>query len=89
MSEENTFEAQIQAIKTEILKKVGPAASIRTLGKQEALPSDKTIRNLRSLRKIPQDIFFLSPNGILADTARFLEWWGSRCSRLGGGAVND
>lgn len=82
MTTENNFEARLEKIKVDIAKRLGPAASIRALGNQEALPAEKTIRNLRSLGKIPSDIFFRGPSGILADTDRFLDWWGSRCSQV-------
>jgi hypothetical protein len=76
-----TFSMQIEIIKSDLLRRLGPAASIRILGSEKALPAAKTIRNLKSQGKIPTNVFFRCPSGILADTEKFLDWWVSHCNR--------
>lgn len=85
MEDTNTdinFKQQMEWIKAELLRQIGPVSSISKLGAHDALPAKQTIRNLRSIGGIPENIFFRGPTGILVDTEKFLDWWASRCTCL-------
>ena len=69
-----------QSILDDLAPILGPAFPISHCNKIPALPAGKTIRNMRSLRQIPEDCFVREGNRILIVTKPFLAWFGSRLS---------
>ncbi len=69
---------QIEALLDRMRKVLPPVLSLPDFDKNPALPASKTIRNMRSARTIPDEIFIRDGRRVLVDMASFLDWWGPR-----------
>ena len=67
-----------QSILDNLAPILGPAFPISHCDQIRAFPAGKTIRNMRSLRQIPEDCFIREGSRVLIVTEPFLEWFSSR-----------
>lgn len=58
-----------------------PVLPLADFDQHPALPSAKTIRNMRSLRSVPNELFVRDGKRVLVDTVSFLDWWGARLTQ--------
>jgi hypothetical protein len=66
---------EIEIIINKLANRLGPVFPLSKLNEEPALPATQTIRNLRSLKRIPADIFIKDGRRVLIITDRFLSWW--------------
>ncbi|MBG0790947.1 MAG: hypothetical protein H0S80_10670 [Desulfovibrionaceae bacterium] len=69
---------QIETILARMREIFPPAMPLAEFDRHPALPSAKTIRNMRSARTIPTELFFRDGRRVLVDVPAFLAWWGQR-----------
>jgi hypothetical protein len=69
---------QLQTIIERMRGILPPVLPLADFDKHPALPATKTIRNMRSTRSIPADLFFRDGSRVLVDMVAFLDWWGQR-----------
>lgn len=70
--------SQISSIVDRLRAHLPPVLPLADFDQHPALPSAKTIRNMRSLRTVPNELFVRDGKRVLVDTVRFLDWWGAR-----------
>ncbi len=74
---------QVEKMIARLKESLPPFIAMRDLDRAEysALPSPKTIRNLKCSGKIPADCFIKDgPRRVIIDMEAFLAWWGPRLS---------
>lgn len=72
---------QIEDLKKALRAELGAATTIKVLGQHPAMLTQKTLRNLKSLKVIPKNVFLHTPKGVIVITDAFLDWYFSRASR--------
>lgn len=71
---------QIKSILDDLKYRLGPAFPISQFDREPALPAAKTIRNLRSARCLPENMFIRDGRRVLVITEVFIPWYGKRLS---------
>lgn len=75
--------SQISSILDRLRSHLPPVLPLADFDQHPALPSAKTIRNMRSLRTVPNEMFVRDGKRVLVDVAAFLVWWGERLQSEG------
>ncbi|MGE4421492.1 MAG: hypothetical protein AB7D39_04285 [Pseudodesulfovibrio sp.] len=69
---------QLESILERLREALPVALPLSDFDRHPALPAAKTIRNMRSARSIPTNLFFRDGTRVLVDRDSFLAWWGQR-----------
>ncbi len=69
---------QIQTLVDRLRSHLPPILGLADFDQYPALPSTKTLRNMRSLRAVPDGLFVRDGKRVLVDMEGFLAWWGAR-----------
>lgn len=70
--------SQISSILDRLRSHLPPVLPLVEFDQHPALPRAKTIRNMRSTRTIPDELFIRDGKRVLVDVEAFLAWWGGR-----------